>query len=149
MCWSIVFGVIMLWIVVCWVWPILWILAVVWWYLAGVHGASMKSMFWAAVSVCPCAAASMLMMIVLQFGLVLNWCLFFSVCFGFCPPMMVGASSSFASVCIMWRWWAAITIFWFWSFAFFVHSVAWGILFCATIFLSSVSCMSFSCVCVA
>ena len=56
-----------LWIVAGWFWPILWILAAVWWYLAGVQGASMNSMLCEAVRVCPCAAASMLMMMFMVF----------------------------------------------------------------------------------
>jgi len=36
-----------------WVWPIRWIRAVVWWYWAGVQGASRMSMLFDAVRVCP------------------------------------------------------------------------------------------------
>ena len=144
MCWSIVCGFIRLWMVAGWVCPILWILAHVWWYLAGVHGASMNSMLCDVVSVCPCAAASIDMMMFMQFVLFMNSCFAFSVSFGGCPPMIIGALSSFARVCTMWRWWAAMTIFCPWVFAFSIHSRAWGILDWAAIFLSSVSWMRFS-----
>ena len=66
---SIVCGFMRLWMVAGWFWPILWIRAQVWWYLAGVHGASMKSMLCDAVRVCPCAAASMEMTMFMQFVL--------------------------------------------------------------------------------
>ena len=104
----------------------------------------MNSMLCEAVRVCPCAAASMLMMMFMVFGLFWKLCFAFSVSFGVWPPMIIGALSSFARVCTMWRWWAAITIFCPWLFAFWVHSVAWGILLWAAIFLSSVSCMRVS-----
>lgn len=124
--------------------PMRWIRAQVWWYLAGVHGASMKSMLFEVVRVWPCAAASMLMMMFMQFGLFWNSFFAFSVSFGGWPPMIIGALSSFARVCTMWRWWAAMTIFCCCWFAFCVHSMAWGILDWAAIFLSSVSWMRVS-----
>lgn len=144
MCVSMVLGLMRLWMVAGWVCPMRWMRAQVWWYLAGVQGASMKSRLFAVVRVCPCAAASIEMMMFFVFGLFWNWCFAFSVSFGVWPPMIVGALSSFARVCTMWRWWAAMTIFCPELFAFSIHSRAWGILLVATIFLSSVICMRVS-----
>ena len=139
-----VLGISMLWMVTGWVCPIRWIRAVVCRYWAGVQGGSIISMFVAAVSVCPWLAAVMLM--VMFVGFVLSWNLVFavSVFWGVCPPIIMSPLVSLAMVCTMWRWWAAMTIFWFCSFAFWVHSRAWGILDWAAIFLSSVSWMRFS-----
>jgi len=97
-----------------------------------------------AVRVCPCAAASIEMMMFWQFVLFVNSCLAFSVVWGVWPPMIIGALSSLARVCTMWRWCAAITIFWPELLAFWIHSRAWGILDWAVIFLSSVSWMRVS-----
>jgi len=104
----------------------------------------MKSMLFDAVRVCPCAAASIEMMMFMQFVFCWNSCLAVSVFWGFWPPMIIGALSSFARVCTIWRWWAAMTIFCPELLAFSIHSRAWGILELAAIFLSSVSWMRVS-----
>ena len=139
-----VLGIIRLCIVTLLFCPILWILAVVWWYWAGVQGASSMSMLLAAVRVCPCAAAVMLMMMFMQFVLFMNSCFAVSVFWGVCPPIIIGELSSAARVCTMSRWWAAMTILCPWSFAFWTHSMAWGSLAVAVIFLSAVSWMRVS-----
>lgn len=137
-------GIIRLWMVTGWVCPIRWIRAVVWWYWAGVQGASSMSMLFDAVRVCPWLAAVMLMMRFMLFGLVMNSCFAVSVFWGVCPPIIIGELSSAARVCTMSRWWAAMTILCPWSFAFWTHSMAWGSLAVAVIFLSAVSWMRVS-----
>ena len=109
----------------------------------------MMSMLWAALRVCPCAAAVMLMVMFWWLGSVLNLCLSVSVCWGFCPPMILSPPVSFAMVCTMLRWWAAMTILCPCSLALWTHSIACCSLACAVILRSAVSCMSVSLFCAA
>ena len=107
------------------------------------------SMLWAALRVCPCAAAVMLMVMFWWFGSVLNLCLSVSVCWGFWPPIILSPPVSFAMVCTMLRWWAAMTILCPCSLALWTHSIACCILACAVILRSAVSCMRVSLFCAA
>ena len=109
----------------------------------------MMSMLCAALSVCPCEAAVMLMVMFIEFVLCVNSCFAVSVSWGFWPPMILSPPVSFAMVCTMSRWWAAMTIFRPWSLAFCIHSSACCIFACAVIFLRAVSWMRVSLFCAA
>ncbi len=106
-------------------------------------------MLWAALRVCPCAAAVMLIVMFMCLGSVVNLCFAVSVSLGFWPPIILSPPVSFAMVCTISRWWAAMTIFSPCSLALFIHSIACCILACAVICRRAVSWMRVSLFCAA